>query len=407
MPAKKVVFTYDFTDETYMEYYGKYPELFSMHSTNRDRNKFDQLLFKNLHESGVAAEMLTHEENQDIPSTLTSLDEKLGKADMVFHVTPRIAFEKEDSIWKTDYQKSIEDLVISKFLGKSHFSSNDVNFFTKQNVRKIATPSGIPMPPSFTVEDYLASERQLPVILKRDDLSDGEGIYFIDKPEQIDRFFDQSLYSRKDVEHILPKRTYYLFEVQEFIETPSNHYTHYRIFTLGDGTILGAILSVSANTKDKPKRIVEPVPFVWGSICIDSPLYMGFIKVVSNHAQGGTQIPLNPGSDSKPLTAEDAEVLKAHGLDQTKPTLPSDLKNLAEKAGILFSNYGALYSGQDWIQDKTGNFYFLELNHDPGLEIFNTLYNRGKGDHETAMAIGTRKLAGALKDYNNPNLSPD
>lgn len=50
----------------------------------------------------------------------------------------------------------------------------------------------------------------------------------------------------------------------------------------------------------------------------------------------------------------------------------------------MFQEYGVQYAGQDWLQDEDGEFHFLEINSGPGLEIFNTLYNRGEGDEETA-----------------------
>lgn len=172
---------------------------------------------------------------------------------------------------------------------------------------------------------------------------------------------------------------------------------------MGDGTIVGAVMSVSGNRKDELERTSEPGPFLAGCSIydnVDSPLYMDCLKVVSNHAQGGSQIAFNANGDSKPLSEKDREVLFDHGYNpESRLKLHPKLTKLAGNVAKEFSKFGVAYSGQDWMQDQQGNFHFIELNAGPGMEIFNTLYNRGEGDDKTAMAIGSRKLAEALKDY--------
>ena len=100
----------------------------------------------------------------------------------------------DDSEWKEAYQKAIESLVHTKFLGKSHFASHDVKYSEKQEAAKIARDAGIPMPKSWTVDEYLASDRQLPVIMKANWSTCGQGIHFIDKHDQMDTFWDVEKY---------------------------------------------------------------------------------------------------------------------------------------------------------------------------------------------------------------------
>ena len=399
MPVKKIVVTYDFTDETYDKFYKTEPGRMFMHLSNMNKNLYSQQLFNNFASLNIEVDMLTHSANKDIPSTIIDLEKKLESADLIFHETPRIAFQIKESSWKNEYQKAIENLVHSKFLNKTHFFSNDINNTDKQNGAKIAKQAKLPLPKSCSVNDYFASNRSLPVILKLDDGSGGIGIYFIDKPEQIDTFWDINKYRKLGRKSTPPKKDY---EVQDFIKTPSNHFTHYRIFALGNGTIVGAVLNVSGNKKNELERVTEAGPFGLGSDiynCVDSPIYLGCLEVCSNHQKGGSQIPFDANKNSKSLSNNDKDVLIAHGYDLENITLNPKLKELATKTAREFSKVGVLYSGQDWMQDTNGNFFFLEINPGPGLEIFNTLYNKGRGDAKSGMEIGTKKIAEALANY--------
>ena len=113
---------------------------------------------------------------------------------------------------------------------------------------------------------------------------------------------------------------------------------------------------------------------------------------------------MTPASESKVASDYEKEILAEHGINPNVPQLPVRLEAMAKKVAKTFAQHGLLYTGQDWLQDRKGNFYFLEVNSGPGLEIFNTLYNFGRGDETTAMRIGTRKLAEALRDYTPPSI---
>lgn len=402
MSIKKVVVTYDFSNETYREFMKK-PDntgLGLVHCGNIDANHYDQMLFSQLEENGVQVVSIPYDSRETLDTKLAEVTAELESADLIFHESPRVAYNVEENSTREGLQRAVEELIQLKFLGKSSFLKRESNAASKEEAKAIIEAAGIPKPQSWTVDEYLASERSLPVILKANWSSCGQGIFYFDRSEQMDIFWDMDRYQNIGP-WSLPKPKKEDYDVQEFIETPSNHFTHYRIFTTGDGNIVGAVMSVSGNRKDQMKIDSRPGPFLGGNIynCEDIPTYLGCKKVISNHAQGGSQIAFDANGNSKPLTDNDREVLVAHGYDPSNVTLNHKLTDLASGVAKLFSQHGILYAGQDWMQDPQGNFYLIELNAGPGMEIFNTLHNQGQGDEKTAMEIGTRKIAEALANY--------
>lgn len=104
--------------------------------------------------------------------------------------------------------------------------------------------------------------------------SGGFGKYFIERPEQLETFqrlvdYDHARYSLSD-----------WYEVREFVPTPSNHYTSYRVITSPVGEILAAGLLYSEQSKDRPRRIemeltkppIDQHTNIWGACRHDWPL---------------------------------------------------------------------------------------------------------------------------------------
>jgi len=168
-------------------------------------------------------------------------------------------------------------------------------------------------------------------------------------------------------------------DFQEMIKTPSDHFTSYRIFTLGDGTIQEAVMNVSGRKKSEGGR-----------------------AVTSNVATGGHQIPIYPIEKDPKLSPEDAQVLIDHSINPDQIELPTKLKEQAGKVAKIFARNGLVWGGQDWLQDSKGDFYFLEMNPHPGYEMYRTLYMNGEAhpwDDSSEMNVGLDKLAKALKKY--------
>lgn len=84
------------------------------------------------------------------------------------------------------------------------------------------------------------------------------------------------------------------------------------------------------------------------------------------------------------------------------------LEERFEQADLIFHDYGFMRRNpsvsQDWLQDTKGNFYFLEGNPSPGLNIFRTLFFGGRNTHGIYLQFAANQIAGALIKYNAPNL---
>ncbi len=400
MTIKKILFTYDFTEEAYQEFMKRQPSMFLKFTDQSLRNQYSEKLADKLRKRGMEVEMLTHKEGANIDKTVADLEAKVKAADMVFHDTTRIAFQFDESPWKKEYQEAIQKS-ISASARRGEIRTRNHDPSSKMEATRIVMGLGIPIPREWQKDEYFSSKRHLPVLLKRDGSTGGEGIFFIDKHEQMDRFWNVDLYEKVgNISLMSPSEEEYT--IQEFIRSPSDHFTHYRILTLGDGQIIGSVMGVSANTENDSEIIAQPGPFGWGKHiyhCVDSPVYLGCRPVISNSRAGGSQIALDPNKDSKPRTRLDKKILKEHNIDPEHPTLDQELKSLAAEVAKGFSKHKLMILGQDWIQDRKGNFYFIEVNAGPGLEMFNTLYNRGEGNDESAVDIGTRMIADALSRY--------
>lgn len=166
--------------------------------------------------------------------------------------------------------------------------------------------------------------------------------------------------------------------LQEFIETPGDHYTTYRVLITATGDIVAAALFYGVHRKSEEKKIDD------GSVeSFDSSIdilgktghsdYLKSRDVRSNLAQAGKFIPLriNEASDvtTRKRTDEEREILSEHGLDVAHPTLPSILEQQAVHLAKTVGRKKGLYLGIDFIQSRDRKFYWLETNTGPGLTI--------------------------------------
>jgi len=160
---------------------------------------------------------------------------------------------------------------------------------------------------------------------------------------------------------------------QEYIETPSDFYTSFRILADAYGNIHYGTLLRSLQPKGV-KRVVDRDPnpidhsFTYlhnpeSMYCLDTP------DIVSNAAQGGIGIHLNG------MRIEDEanrNVAEAHDIDPDNPRIPQQLKDKASKVGILMKRVFP-FTGVDFIYDRDLKDFFLEANTGP------TLFSEGLG----------------------------
>jgi hypothetical protein len=162
---------------------------------------------------------------------------------------------------------------------------------------------------------------------------------------------------------------------QEFIDTPSDFYSSYRVLVDGYGHIHYSQLNVSGFEKGIQRIVSNPkhVP-IFGGVQIgdslfdlllhpESPLFVNSLDFRSNISRGGNRILLNGDKNMDPQTRK---IIEAHSLDPDNPILPETIRQLTVEIGILCRN-AFPYVGIDFIQGKDGKLYFLESNADPGL----------------------------------------
>ncbi|HVZ12755.1 MAG TPA: hypothetical protein VG965_07035 [Patescibacteria group bacterium] len=158
------------------------------------------------------------------------------------------------------------------------------------------------------------------------------------------------------------------WQFQEFVDSPSNHYTSFRVLADGYGNIHYSTLirspeekGIRKNTDPRPNEDFNPtfkhLRDPNGTLYIPSP------NIVSNTAQGGIRIQLDGNTVTDPINRE---VLSAHGIDPDNPRLPEKMTEKAKLIAVA-SRTGFPYVGIDFMYDKKFNLYFLEANSFPTL----------------------------------------
>ncbi|MCR4314269.1 MAG: hypothetical protein NUV84_03415 [Candidatus Uhrbacteria bacterium] len=166
--------------------------------------------------------------------------------------------------------------------------------------------------------------------------------------------------------------------LQEFIETPGDHYTTYRVLVTATGDIVAAALFYGVHRKSEEKKIndgsVESSD--WSVDILGMTGHSDYLRsrdVRSNLAQAGEFILLkiNEASDvtQHERTDEEREILSEHRLDVAHPILPPILEQQAVHIAKTVGRKKGLYLGIDFIQSRDGKFYWLETNTGPGLTI--------------------------------------
>lgn len=255
-------------------------------------------------------------------------------------------------------------------LRKDEFVICSEAFLAKRAEELLAQIAELKRPKTLMIQEFL-QEPFFPVMVKDFNQQGGKGKYLIETQAQWDTFYAFIA--------AYPDPIARFFECQEFIETPSDRYTSYRVMVSALGKIMASGLSYS-EPKAKMGKYTTDRPHFECYVEFDLPpedlltnpksrFYLGAKRVVSNVAQGGRSIVLDPTERSKPMIDGDKEILLAHGLDPEHPSLPEDIKIMAQKIGVTLGREMDLVVGIDFIQGAGGNYY-LETNGHPGLKDY-------------------------------------
>ncbi len=270
-------------------------------------------------------------------------------------------------------------------------------YLRQKNNDKLADELGLPTPQKKPLSELLNSTS--PVVVKLLEANRGEGKYLLETKEQRARlitwvlclnrgFFQEQ--DRETIKREVPKLLervrkqeltddeikqidpYNHWTLEEYVDTPSDYNTSYRIVVDGYGNFHYGQVNKSGHTKEMKKIVIEgkkgvvffdrPVKLGDDTFSLltheRSPLFIDSRDFRSNIAQGGERILLN-GKASVSDTNRD--VLTALGIDPDRPEVPAEILEMAQKVGIA-SRDTYPYVGVDFIQDRNGKYYFLEAN---------------------------------------------
>lgn len=234
-------------------------------------------------------------------------------------------------------------------------------------------------PKTIRFDEPEASKPRLPFVLAVRNASSGIGKYFIEEPEQLQTV--QMMF--EDHAALNPSHG---FEIREWIPTPSDYYTSYRVITGPTGEVLAAGLLYN-NHKDLDARIPpirQQEPLLrstssidyWGksfSAALEDPssdYYLNSRNICSNIDQGGKCIPLRE-TPLRPLSSNENDILAAHNIDPDRPVLPDDVAGQAGRVGRWSGKVAGLVIGVDFVQHRdTGESYLLDINTGPGETVW-------------------------------------
>jgi hypothetical protein len=269
---------------------------------------------------------------------------------------------------------------LSQQLGKKVVIANDT--FMTNSLETFGIPQ-INTPKTISKQEWELNPTY-PIVLKNKHSSCGMGVFYIQSKDDYEGKFQEDLHNiRMKLMFVTGKGMADNFDAQEYIACPHPEYnTHYRIFTAGSA-ILGAALHYAKKSNPSERKLEN--------IC-------------SNVAQGGKQIILTPGPNTPEPTMEEKNILGYHWLES--PKIPSYIETLAKQLGAKYSEKGAYFLGQDWIQSRDGNFYLLESNLGPACALFENIeglqIDPNDKDGVRANKLGAKSLASQiLKQYRN------
>lgn len=330
-------------------------------------------------------------------------------------------------------------------IGKSPVEKSDeaVGFYADPRVRdsrlfteSIAKTVGVQTPPT-TPFDAITSPSS-PLVAKYPKSHGGEYAYLIENGDQLNKFkawmlmqFSPSIRRKVmggrqalfrvaeevgqrvsqgelevtdiDVLHVLGS----LYPLQEYVQTPSDYYTSFRVVADAHGFVHYGALLRSSFTKGSQK-LVNNVPSdrpegLWHMLLqhTESPLFLNATRIVSNEAQGGQLILLDGDPVNDPV---DAQVLSDHGIDPSRPELSFFMK---EKASLIGreARMAYPYVGIDFLldaqHDKRPNL--VEINLAPvitprelGLQRARFLRTTSASDNLSCDIVMMRRVANKI-----------
>lgn len=204
-------------------------------------------------------------------------------------------------------------------------------------------------------------ERTEPYVLKDTLINRGINKLLVEKPEDHEKVlaFLETL-TPQELDHVL---------LEDFIETPTEYGTSYRVTTTATGHIQAATLNRTAEPILVKPVAPDDVTDAWMPLVDPSSrLHIKPRKITSNIISGGRAIPLQTDRYSLtnlPMSWEDDDVLIFHGIDERDRRLPKEIADVAVRSSLALGPSLGLQLGVDILVDRGLNPYLLEVNNWP------------------------------------------
>ena len=253
------------------------------------------------------------------------------------------------------------------------------------------TLPSIPQPKTVNFADF-QSDPFFPVVVKH--ISGEAGLFqFLLENERQWRLFEKfvrtmnAIGPTEEVESMPIDENLYLF--QQFIETPSSHYTSFRTLVSYSGEILASGLFYSRHKKNTKKMEHQSIlssgePH---DMLLDPsmPPFLDATDHRSNLAREGICLPLK--RDIR--RPEQEEILREHGINPENPVLPKDLQgHIQDIARTHGRQWGAMLAIDFIRSSEDGTHYFLEANPDGDTMLYYQMHRErfhSKADAHVAL----------------------
>ena len=263
----------------------------------------------------------------------------------------------------------------------------------------IAAAAGLKQPAKIEFPQILDFEQ--PIVAKDPSSDRGESVFLLPNKESLAKFlaYDSNFFGNPwyrsndlnlasqiairthnwDWEGFYQLHPSYPWRFEEYIETPSDFYTSFRILADGYGNIhYGTLLR--SPVKKGGKRISSPDSFE-PLKNPNSRFYLNSPSIVSNAAQGGIGIQLNGEAVLDPINRQ---VLIDHGINPDNPRIPESMEQKASKVGKIMKTMYP-FTGVDFVDNLSLEDLFLEANNGPtlfaeGLGVSKEEIDKNKGN---------------------------
>ncbi len=258
---------------------------------------------------------------------------------------------------------------------------------------------GLPIPLTKKVSEATKAD-VFPCIIKNPESRKGKEVFQIDSFKTFG-IFQKFLTSStvlipsiaNEIIHYDPTIEREKFIYQQYVSTPSEFFTSYRVMVSCAGDVITSALLYSENSKNSKEllqlknkgKISKNTDIL---VIPDSPFFINSQKVVSNISQGGGIIVLEPAGNSKEPTDVEKCILKDHNINSDTPRLPEAIKEKSKLIGKYLGESGiGLFYGIDWVQSKDGEYFYLETNLSPMCTFYVNAFMKGVGTHEEAYVL--------------------